>query len=198
MGRLIPILLSILLILPVSAQTIKKCQDADGTWHYGDHAALECEQSARITEIDEEGDTVSETDAPPTQEELDAKLRAEEQMVEQETAASVQQRLDQRLLVTYESADRILQTRDALLAAIDSAIEADQVLRQRLVGELARLESYKDEVTGEIQTTPEELEAIKRQIADFDESIQNRRASRQIAKKKYDMEHKRFQELTAN
>lgn len=198
MSRLIPILFSVLLILPVSAQTIKKCQDADGKWHYGDHAALECEKSARITEIDEEGDTVSEIDAPPSQEELDAKLRADEQRVEQETAASVQQRLDQRLLVTYESADRILQTRDALLAAIDSAIDADQILRERLVDELGRLESYKDEETGEIQTDPEELEAIKRQIAEFDESIRDRRTNREIARDKYDMEHKRFLELTGN
>lgn len=198
MGRLITFLISVFLILPVSAQTIKKCQDADGKWHYGDHAAMECEQSARVTEIDEEGDMVSETDAPPTQEELDAKLRAEEQMVEQEEAAAVQARMDQRLLVTYESADRILQTRDALLAAIDSAIDADQILRQRLIGELGKLESTKDGETGELLATPEELDSLRQQIADFDASVRDRRAKRKIAEDKYDLEHKRFQELTGN
>lgn len=198
MGRLITFLISVFLILPVSAQTIKKCQDADGKWHYGDHAAMECEQSARITEIDEEGDMVSETDAPPTQEELDAKLRAEEQMVEQEEAAAVQARMDQRLLVTYESADRILQTRDALLAAIDSAIDADQILRQKLIGELGKLESTKDGETGELLATPEELDSLRQQIADFDASVRDRRAKRKIAEDKYDLEHKRFQELTGN
>ena len=194
MSRLTPILLSLFLVLPVSAQdtTIKKCQDAEGKWHYGDHAAFECEQSARVTEIDEEGQMVGEIEAPPTQEELDAKLRAEQQMSEQEEAEAVQARLDQRLLITYDNPDRILQTRDALLAALDSAIEADRILRDRLRDELKELKASGDEADAA------RVESINRQIVAFDESISERLAKREIARNKYDMDYRRYKELTGN
>ena len=193
MSRLTSILLSLFLVLPVSADTtIKKCQDAEGKWHYGDHAAFECEQSARVTEIDEEGQKVREIDAPPTQEELDAKLRAEEQMSEQEESEAVQARLDQRLLVTYDNPDSILVTRDALLAAIDSATEADRILRDRLKDE------YNEVQARGIEDDVARLESIKRQIADFDEAIKDRLAKREIAREKYDIDYKRYKELTGN
>ena len=192
MGRLISLLLCVMFALPVSAQTIKKCQDAEGNWHYGDHAALECEQTGRITEIDEQGDKVGEEEAPPTQEELDAKMRAEEQASEQEEAEDALQRLDQRLLVTYDSSESILLTRDSLLAAIDSATEADQILKDRLKDELKKLEANGDEAD------MGNIESLKLQIADFDEAIRNRMAKREIAKAKYDMEYKRYAELTGN
>ena len=187
------ILLALFFVFPTSADTtIKKCQDADGKWHYGDHAAFECEQSARITEIDEEGQKVREIEAPPTQEELDAKRRAEEQTSEQEAAEAVQARLDQRLLVTYDSSESILQTRDALLAAIDSATEADRILRDRLKDEYDELQA------GGNEDDAARLESIKRQIAAFDESIKDRLAKREIAREKYDTDYRRYQELTGN
>lgn len=192
MVRLISFLLTLFFVLPVSGQTIKKCQDADGNWHYGDHAAFECEQSGRITEMDEQGDKVGEIEAPPTQDELDAKQRAEEQMSMQQESEADQQRLDQRLLVTYDSSESILLTRDALLAALDSAIEADQILRDRLADELVRLKDSQD------SEDVANVASIKIQIEDFDEAIRDRRAKREIAKEKYDIEHKRYQELTGN
>jgi len=192
MGRLIPLLLGLFLIVPVSAQTIKKCQDANGKWHYGDHAALECEQSSRITEIDEEGRQVGEVEAPPTQEELDAKLHAERQLSEQENTDANQKRLDQRLLITYENPESILLTRDALLAAIDSAVDAYRDLRDQLTDELRRIEASGG------PNAAENAESIKQQIADFDEAIQARLATKEIAKNRYEMEHRRYKELTGD
>lgn len=192
MSRFIPLLLGLFLIVPVSAETIKKCQDANGKWHYGDHAAFECEQYSRITEIDEEGYKVGEVDAPPTQEELDAKIRAERQLSEQEDTDAKQKRLDQRLLITYENPERILQTRDALLAAIDSAVDADRELRDQLTVELRRIEASGG------PNAAENAESIRQQIADFDEAIQARLATKEIAKNRYEMEHRRYKELTGN
>jgi hypothetical protein len=192
MGRLISLLLCVMFAMPVSAQTIKKCQDAEGKWHYGDHAALECEQKGRITEINEKGDTVGSTEAPPTQEELDAKMRAEEQASEQEEAEDALKRLDQRLLITYDSSESILLTRDALLAAIDSATEADQILRDRLDDELKKLEANGDEADAG------SIASLKLQIEDFNEAIRNRLAKREIAKSKYDMEYNRYKGLIGN
>lgn len=196
MGKLILLVLSVFLVLPVSAQTfnsegtIKKCQDADGNWHYGDHASFECEQNSRITEIDMEGDTVGEIEAPPTPEELEAKLRAEEQMSEQVEAEAAQKRTDQRLLITYDNADRILQTRDALLAALDSAIEADQILKDRLADELKKLRNSGN------PNDAGNISSVEQQIADFDEAIRDRLAKRELAREKYDLDYKRYKELT--
>ncbi len=192
MSRLIPLLLGLFLIVPVSAQTIKKCQDANGKWHYGDHAAFECEQSSRITEIDEEGRQVGEVEAPPTQEELDAKLHAERQLSEQENTDANQKRLDQRLLITYENPESILLTRDALLAAIDSAVDADRDLRDQLTDELRRIEASGG------PNAAENAASVKQQIADFDEAIQARLATKEIAKNRYEMEHRRYKELTGD
>ncbi len=192
MSRLIPLLLGLFLIVPVSAQTIKKCQDANGKWHYGDHAAFECEQSSRITEIDEEGRQVGEVEAPPTQEELDAKLHAERQLSEQENTDANQKRLDQRLLITYENPESILLTRDALLAAIDSAVDADRDLKDQLTDELRRIEASGG------PNAAENAASVKQQIADFDEAIQARLAAKEIAKNRYEMEHRRYKELTGD
>ena len=49
MIRLVVLAVTVFCAFPVYAETFKKCQDADGNWHYGDQAAQECELS-RITE----------------------------------------------------------------------------------------------------------------------------------------------------
>jgi len=191
MNRLIVLLAAFFFLLPVAAQSIKKCQDADGKWFYGDHAASQCERS-RITEIDEQGATIGETDAPPTQEELDAKQRAQEQMVEQAVVKANQRRLDQRLLITYDNPDSIVRTRDALLAAIDSAIEADQVLKEHLDAELDKIKA-----SGEAGAS-DQAESLRSQIAAFDDAIQERLTQRELVRKKYDTDHRRYLELTQN
>lgn len=193
MSKLVLLVVSLLCILPVSAQdtpTFKKCQDAEGKWHYGDHAALECEQSSRITEMDEVGNTIGQTEAPPTQEELDAKQRAEEQVSEQEIVEANQRRLDQKLLNTYDSAENIRRTRDALLAFIDSSIEGNGDLKQRLVDVLDEIEA------GGQPLTPEQPELLRQQIADYDIAIQDSVTKRQLVLKKYDADYERYLELT--
>jgi hypothetical protein len=187
MSKLVYLVVSFLCISPVSAQTIKKCQDAEGNWHYGDHAAFECEQSSRVTEMDEGGGTIGEAEAPPTQEELDARQRAEEQESEQEIVEAKQRRLDQKLLVTYDNADSIVTARDALMAAMDSAIEANQDLKQRLVDELDRIEAGS-----------ELAETLRQEIAVFDDDTQDRLTKRELIRNKFNQEYERYKVLTGN
>ena len=193
MKKLVFLVVSFLCTLPVSAQTtqttqtIKKCQDTEGNWHYGDHAAFECEQSARVTEMDEGGGTVGETDAPPTQEELDARQRAEQQAAEQDIVEAKQKRLDQKLLITYDNADSIATVRDALMAAMDSGIEANQDLKQRLVDELDNIEAGSELAM-----------SLRREIAVFDDDTQDRLTKRELIRKKYTTEYERYKELTGN
>jgi hypothetical protein len=190
MNKLVFLVVSFLCTLPVSAQTtqtIKKCQDAEGNWHYGDHAAFECEQSSRVTEMDEGGGTVGETEAPPSQEELDARQRAEQQAAEQDIVEAKQRRLDQKLLITYDNADSIATIRDALMAAMDSGIEANQDLKQRLV-----------DVLDKIEAGSELAESLRREIAVFDDDTQDRLTKRELIRKKYNEEYERYKELTGN
>ena len=56
---------------------IKKCQDEDGNWHYGDTAAAECSKS-KIIEINNQGYKSRVIDAPATEQELIARKASEE------------------------------------------------------------------------------------------------------------------------
>lgn len=190
MNKLILLLFSFCCMAPVSAQTIKKCQDTDGKWHYGDHAAEECER-ARITELDESGTQLRQIKAPPTKEELDAKERMEDKMAEQQRMDREQNALDQRLLATYESVESISRTRDALLAAIDSVIATDQDLKKRIEKELVGLQGDDGE--------PEDTEVaaeLRLRIDDFDRAIRDQLAKREQVKHRYNRDLARYRELT--
>ena len=172
------------------AETIKKCQDAEGKWHYGDQAAAACELS-NIMEIDgESGVQIKQIDAPPTPEELAAKERMEQKLVEQQRLDDEQKALDQRLLATYDNHESIIRTRDAMLAAIDSAIAADQSLKEQLDKELASLISQGEGGSGET------VDELKLRIEQFEKSIRERLATRESTRERYDMQLSRFQELT--
>lgn len=192
MNKLILLLISLGCMASVSAQTIKKCQDVDGNWHYGDHAAEECER-ARITELDESGTQMRQIKAPPTKEELAAKLRMEDKMAEQQRMDREQKILDARLLATYENADSISRTRDALLAAIDSVIATDQDLKRRIEVELAKLESDSPE-----SETSELADELRSRINDFDRAIRDQLAKRERVKQRYEKDLSRFRELTGS
>jgi len=136
---------------PVQAQkgkfkgsdTIKKCQDANGTWHYGDFAAEECER-AKVTEINQRGITVKEHARIPTKEELEAK-KAERQQKKAEAKQRAEIRKEeQRLLNTYESADAIIKARDDRVIAIDREIVTNNTLKEKSVKEARQLAKAKD------------------------------------------------------
>ena len=189
MMRLIILAVATFFALPVYAETFKKCQDAEGNWHYGDQAAQECEFSA-ITEIDGSGTHLNEIEAPLTEEELATRDRMNEKLAEQKRMEAEKKALDQRLLVTYDSDESIIRTRDALLNAIDSGIQADQSFREKLDKELA------DTVANGAKETDRKVVELRLQIEEYDKSIRDRLAARELAKARYDLELSRYQELT--
>ena len=189
MMRLIILAVATVFALPVYGETFKKCQDAEGNWHYGDQAAQECEMSA-ITEIDGSGTHLKEIEAPLTEEELTARDRMNEKLAEQKRIEAEKKALDQRLLVTYDSGESIIRTRDALLNAIDSGIQADQSFREKLDKELA------DTVANGAKETDRKVVDLRLQIEEYDKSIRDRLAARELAKERYDLELSRYQELT--
>jgi hypothetical protein len=173
----------------VSAQTITKCQDEDGKWHYGDYAAEECARS-RITEIHQSGEEINQINAPPTTEELEAKQRMEQKLAEEKRSEVKQQQSDERLLSTYDSVDSIVRARDALLASIDGIVEAEQDYKQKLEQKLAELAT-----TDSAQTGGEAAAALRQQIQEFEDSIRNRLVAREQARVRYDNDLSRYQQL---
>ena len=90
-------------VFPFSfAHAIKKCQDSDGNWHYGDIAVAQCNKS-KVTTLNERGFIASEKDAPKTPEELE-KEAAEKAKAEAE-AERIQAEEDERvrILIVYET-----------------------------------------------------------------------------------------------
>lgn len=176
---------SALLSGAAGAETITKCQDSEGNWHYGDFAADACAEDGTITEIDERGVKVKESEAPPTQEELDAQEAAREQQEQEAARRERQEAEDQRLLQTYDSTQAIVDARDQRVSAINQEIESHELFRQDLVDEKQRLDGDGDRVA--------ELEG---QIEQYDEAIRRLQQEREETRQKYNRDLERYRELT--
>ena len=142
--------------------TISKCQDADGKWHYGDHAAEACESS--ITEIDYKGNKVREVAPPPTDEELRLKAEEQERKRQESEQAAYQQSLDERLLATYEDEESIVRARDERVQAIERSIETNESLKAGLLGELEAIKVN--------DKNKERIEDLKQRLAEYDDALQ--------------------------
>lgn len=178
----------LLLAGTAQAQTITKCQDEDGKWHYGDFASEACSENSTITEIDERGVKVRETEAPPTKDELDAQeaeKRAEQ--LEAERRRKVEEG-EQRLLRTYDTAQSIINARDEHVEAMDRDLDSYRLFRQDLVDERNRLEENK-ESEGKINN-------IEQQIQQYDAAIRELQAERRETVEKFNRDLERYRELT--
>lgn len=168
------------------AQNITKCQDAEGNWHYGDFAAEACAEESTITEIDERGITVEESEAPPTAEELEAQQAAEEQERLEAERLARERAEERRLLQTYDSDEAIIRARDQRISALDQELESHQLFRQDLVDERQSLQAGGDDST----------EALDRQIEQYDSAIQRLEEQRREVTEEYNRELQRYRELT--
>ena len=98
---------------------------------------------------------------------------------------------DQRLLATYDNLESIARTRDALMLAVDSGIIADRTLRDRLMTELADLETNPGQ-----EGYAEKQAELRGRIEEFNESIRGRLARKELVRERYDQDLQRFEELT--
>lgn len=181
-----PLLLVIVGILaagPVSAAKIKKCQDAQGRWHYGDTAAAACERS-KIIEMSKEGNKTGEIAAPPTEAELAAHQAKKEEEARQRKLAEEQARKDQLLLATYGHENDIIYVRDRKLAQVEHTIKATQDTLVSLRKTLERQQKTKD--------AEESIKHTENQIAKQEAVIAARRKEQDEIKKRYEAELKRY------
>jgi hypothetical protein len=175
--------------VPSWGATIKKCQDAEGRWHYGDTAAEECERS-RITVIDKRGLKVDEVAAPKTQEQLDREAREEAEArslaEEQERQRAEQAERDQRLLTTYDSEQAIERARDQRLQYFDRSIGSNNELMDRL-----REQRSTQQKAGHSK----QVEAIDRQIDAYEAANATAREQRAEVEAHYKADLERYREL---
>lgn len=170
--------------------TITKCQDKDGKWHYGDFASEACARDSTITEIDQRGLEVRETEAPPTQEELDAEKEAERQASLEAERRAKQQEEDNRLLQTYDSAEAIIEARDERVEAMDRKLESHRLFRQDLMDEKEKMAQENSE------DNSEKISSLDQQIQQYDQAIEALKNERQSTVEEYDAVLERYRALT--
>jgi hypothetical protein len=124
------------------AQTIKKCQDADGKWHYGDFADQACGNTT-VDKIDKTGTKVGEDAPPPTAEELAEKEMIAKALKEQKEFSKKQRKEDLETIRIYGSEETIISTRDRKLESIDNNIDVTRQIKAGTLQDIEKLEQLK-------------------------------------------------------
>ncbi|MFT6406882.1 MAG: hypothetical protein ACJAQ6_000292 [Arenicella sp.] len=123
-----------------SAHAIKKCQDADGNWHYGDIAVAQCNQS-KVTTLNDRGFVESQKDAPKTAEQL--QRETDEQSKADSEVALIRAEEDERIriLSVYETEADIDRQRDNQIGSVNSNIAVHKAYVKSVTAKIKRLET---------------------------------------------------------
>ncbi|MBX2847702.1 MAG: hypothetical protein KTR16_05245 [Acidiferrobacterales bacterium] len=135
------------LSIPMQSFAIKKCQDADGNWHYGDVSVAACSDS-EVTTLNDNGFIADKEAAPKTEDELKAeqeKLAAEEAERLRIQAVEDEKR---RILSIYETEEDIDRQRDNQLSSVDGNIKVHEAYLKSMAARIERYESDLAEATG--------------------------------------------------
>jgi len=164
----------VFLTVSSSAYAVKKCQDEDGNWHYGDTAVAACE-SSKITTLNDRGFIEDELAPPKTEEELalEAKAQADAE-VEAERLLAIEED-KQRILSIYETEADIDRHRDNQLDSVNGNIAVHKAF---LKSQEARIKRTQDKVGA-----TKHLKAKQRLESDI-ESVKDRMKTYQSALEK--------------
>jgi len=180
------------------AMRIKKCQDAQGRWHYGDDASDACTRS-KVIELDTQGVKRGEVAAPLTEAELKAREQNRAEEEKQRKLTEEKNRRDQQLLATYAIEDDILMTRDRKVADIESQIRASQDTLDSLRKSFARVQAQAaEEQRGGKTVSPQTAKTIannEAQIAKHEAYIQNLKKEQDAVRIQFQADLQRFREL---
>jgi chromosome segregation ATPase len=180
-----------------SAFAITKCKDADGKWHYGDHAPDLCARS-KVTQMNEHGTVVGEQAAPKTAEEVEQERIAKEReqaIADEKKAVEDEKR---RLLNIYETVDDIDRVRDNQLYAVQSNIDVHNAYLNAMNNKVARLEKKEQEtVRKDIKETIQaEISEAKENIDKFKAQLEKLETQKEQINKKFASEKEQYLALT--
>jgi hypothetical protein len=183
--------------LTVEAAKIKKCQDAQGKWHYGDQAAEECERS-KIIELSGEGIKTKEIRAPATEEELAARELEKAEIEALKKREAEQAKIDRQLLATYGHEDDIIYIRDRKLVQIESTIAAATATLNPLRAALARMEkeaAASKEGSQAAKNLKAQVIKTRQQIARHETAMAAKRQEQEAIRAQADADLKRYREI---
>lgn len=176
-----------------ASQTIMKCQDATGKWHYGDIAAQECARS-RITEIDKRGLKVEVYEAPPTKAELEAERAVEATRQKEQERAQEELRRENQLLSIYDSEQSIIRARDERLASLDKLLKSDENYKAKLQDNLSSLQKLATKASAD-EKLQQDIQQLRTQIREYEEAIDSRLRQREGVTGRYNSDLNRYRDI---
>lgn len=197
------LLLALIAGLALTAQAadapvrIKKCQDAQGRWHYGDTAADTCNQS-KVIELSGEGNTTREIPAPPTDAELKARAQNRQAAEDEKKRAEDEARRDQILLSTYGHEDDINFMRDRKISDLEQQIKSSQDTVTSLKAALERQKKRAaDEQRGGAVSdqTQKAISNSESQITKHEALIKAKRAEQETIRVQFQRDLERYRQL---
>jgi len=177
------------------AHAIKKCQDAEGKWHYGDIAVAQCQKS-KVTTLNDRGFIKSEKDAPKTEEQLQ-KEKEENEKIEAEAALKKAEEDEQtRILSVYETEADIDRQRDNQIDSVESNIAVHKAYLKALAAKIERLEPKTAELTGfRKKSNLQEISDAKAGIQEYSVELKKLEKQKKTIKQRFDREKKIYREL---
>jgi hypothetical protein len=122
---------------------IRKCQDADGNWHYGEYADSACAISSDVSTVNQNTGAISTKKRPPTAEELEAARIKKKEAAQKKAARKKQIAKDKSLVKIYGSEEIIISARDRKLAAIDNSVNITRQLKSGVQKDIESLKKRK-------------------------------------------------------
>lgn len=200
----LPLLLAVFTTAPVLAADdkkgprIKKCQDAQGRWHYGDSADDDCARS-KVIELDARGIKRKEVAAPLSEAELKAREAQSADAAKNKKLAEEQRRRDEILLATYAVEADIVLTRDRKIGEIETQIKASEETLNSLKKSLTRIQAQAaDEQRGGKAVSPQTAKTLannESQIAKHETAVKKMRQEQEQMRAQYQSDLERYRDL---
>lgn len=181
-------------------QKIKKCQDVQGRWHYGDTADAACAES-KVIEMTGQGIQTKEIAAPPTEAELRDRSARKSEIEQQKREADDAARRDKLLLSTYGHEDDIAFVRDRKIADLDSQIKASEDTMKSLTAALERIRKQAEDekrAGGVSEQTAKSVTNSEAQIAKHETHILSLRKEQVSLRNHYQKELERYRQLKSS
>lgn len=183
-----------------STTSLKKWQDKNGQWHFGDVIPPEYSQRAH-EELNKQGMTVEVKERARTEAEIAEQNRLAAIEEEKKKMAEEQARHDQILLDTFTNIDDLEMARDGKVEAINTRISLAEKRIEKLQKDLdERMESAaSQERSGKSpnQELKQDIDSLHRQINNQEEFIKTQNEEKDGVMDSFAKDIERYKELTS-
>jgi len=166
------------LVFSSPVHAIKKCQDANGKWHYGDVAVAQCNNS-KVTTLNDRGFIEGQKDAPKTAEQLQKEKEIEEEMKAKLARERAEEDERNRILSIYETEADIDRQRDNQIDSVVGNIAVHKAYLKSVSGRVERLKERGAKLTGvakdlNIERIAEAQERIKESSVELEKLMEQK------------------------